>query len=80
MAAGLALARASVETGTETLTGVGVVSRGNVVRAYRGQTVVATMEGVTAVQAVARRQWKVVGQDGEWLVTRSGGCGCGGSR
>lgn len=79
MAAGLQLARAHVITPAGEHARVGVMVRLNVAKLYEGRTLVAEMDGVTAVtQVVRNKQWTVAGTGGEWTVTRLGGCGCGG--
>ena len=82
MAAGLAVARATVSHGrTQPWETVSVLVRNNVLRvtSRSGQSYVDDPT-VSLVEHVDRRTWRVTTDAGVFTVVRQGGCGCGGGR
>lgn len=51
---------------------------GELLRVYRGATLVAEQRGVDRLDRGARNTWTITMTDGRaWKVVRAGGCGCG---
>lgn len=82
MPASFAFSKASV-SGTDISDATVVVRQGVLTAtARRGGTELLRVEGVTRVEELGRdrrgqRQVKVTTEDGEYVVTRAKGCGCG---
>ena len=78
----LAWARASVETPTGGVADVRVLLAGGTLTAVdKGGHEVLRVEGVTAaVRGANRRSFVLSAPEGEFIVTRAGGCGCGGGK
>lgn len=79
MAAGLALARANVEGPNGAWSGVALMVRANTLTltARTSRDPVLRVEGVTSVTRETKSKWVVESEQGTYIVSRIGGCGCG---
>lgn len=80
MAAGVALAKATVEGPNGAWAGVALMVRQNVMTlTTRGaRDPVLRVDDVSTVTRVSRNLWTIETSQGTYTATRVGGCGCGG--
>lgn len=79
MAAGVALAKATVEGPNGAWADVALMVRNNVMTltARGSRDPVLRVDDVSTVRRVSRNLWEIESSQGTYTATRVGGCGCG---